>query len=707
MARVHELIEAGQPPRENERALVVVDEATEAELELSFYDYQQSRFIAPQGLTSEPHFFRATLARIEAKQGYLVGPEVTRFLRNRALFGIASRTDPFGDVPSDVRAYRLFEHGATIDIPLPKPPAVAETPRPADADGGGAGGDTDRDAGNEAAAGADAAGSGEVGRRAPELKRAPDRKAQQQRRLAFATGALAILLVIAAPFALARLGWYGFVVGVKGSLDFTENRRQSVADPIAFTPEYASVEIRRALWARPFEGWWISEKPPAQIEFDAGGWLTKDDQSRDREVIVVLRPKAPAPPGAAGILRSHLTFRNTDTGQTFDSREATLRPAEGPVAKLSFGGSDPIVFTGYKGGSFSPESAQIRLSASGTEVRWSTGDVPAWISLSGDREGKLDKDSSVTLTVTPQTANLTPGPYDGQLTFRDDQGKTVAQKPVHLIVLDPAVECDRRAGSRFDPDRPATAPFVADSSTLSDDDLEVATRACAAAFQSGPSAASRRFIAEMGRAFAARAVRSAKSGADTDAHTAMSNAVRLWQEAATKGSSAAMNSLGYYWAGLYDDEVDPPAANKCRSAPIRFSFTAKDMKMARDYWERAAKASPPNAEAMSRYGTLLVTAPDLCPPRPDLQNASEGISWLKRAVDRGNVGAAAILGELFYRGRVPSPAAPNDSLPKNIDEGSRWLAIACRGGDARAKDVVARMIGTTKEIDSTKRPPGC
>ena len=29
MASVRELIEAGQPPRENERALVVVDEATE------------------------------------------------------------------------------------------------------------------------------------------------------------------------------------------------------------------------------------------------------------------------------------------------------------------------------------------------------------------------------------------------------------------------------------------------------------------------------------------------------------------------------------------------------------------------------------------------------------------------------------------------------------------------------------------------------
>jgi hypothetical protein len=57
MASVRELIEAGQPPRENERALVVMDETTEGELELSFYDYQQGRFIGPEGLTSEPHFF--------------------------------------------------------------------------------------------------------------------------------------------------------------------------------------------------------------------------------------------------------------------------------------------------------------------------------------------------------------------------------------------------------------------------------------------------------------------------------------------------------------------------------------------------------------------------------------------------------------------------------------------------------------------------
>ena len=83
------------------------------------------------------------------------------------------------------------------------------------------------------------------------------------------------------------------------------------------------------------------------------------------------------------------------------------------------------------------------------------------------------------------------------------------------------------------------------------------------------------------------------------------------------------------------------------------------------------------------------------------------MSWLKRAVDRGNVDAAAVLGELYYRGRAPSSTATNDSFPKNADEGSRWLAIACKGGDVRAKDLVGRMISSTKDMDQAKRPQGC
>jgi hypothetical protein len=706
MASVRELIEAGQPPRENERALVVMDETTEGEFELSFYDYQQGRFIGPEGLTSEPHFFRATVARIGGKRGYLVGPEVTRCLRFRALIGIASRDGPLGDVPSDVRIYRRIERGATIDIPRPSRIEISKNLEPSGGDRRGVSGDAGADTsggGATARAGAAEAVAGS-GRPQP-LEMDPKREARRWRGFAVTTGLLMIPLIVAA-FALARLGWYSLVISVNGSLDFIQNPRQSASEPVVFTPESTSVEIRRALWARPFEGWWISKRPPAQIEFDKNsGWLNTHDQSPDRAIIMVLRPNPTVQSTAAAVFRTQLTFRNTDTGQVFDTREATLRLAAPPAGQLHIAG-DAVVFTGFKGGPFNPESAQIDLSASGSDVRWSAQDIPSWIELTGGPTGKLNKDSSVTLTVTPRAANLAPGPYEARLTFRNDDANLVTEKSVRLVVLDAALECDQRTASRFDPDRPPTAPFVADIGTLSDADLDQATRACAAAFQGDSSAASRRFIAEMGRAYAARAVRLARSRDDTGARTAMSDAVRLWQEAAKKGSTAAMSFLGSYWAGLYDDAVDPSASSRCQSEPPRFAFTAADMTMARDYWERAAEANPPNAAAMSNYGGLLVTAPDLCPARPDLQNISEGISWLKQAVDRGNLDAAEGLGELFYRGRAPSSAAPNDSFPKNVDEGLRWLAMACREGNVRAKDFVTRMI-TTREMDPAKRPAGC
>ncbi|HZV06628.1 MAG TPA: hypothetical protein VE999_16220 [Gemmataceae bacterium] len=683
----------------------MLDEATEAELELSFYDYQQGRFIASNGLTNEPYFFSASLVRKGGKQGYLVGPEVTRSLRHRALVGIASRDGPLGDIPSDVRAYRTVGHGATIDIRVPEPIAVT---RPSLGTGSDRGTGAEADA--VASVGKDRAGMGETSELAAtksEPESGPEEKAQRTRRLAFATGFLALLLIIAAPFGLAKLDWYGFVVSVSGPLEFSENPRKSIAETVTFTPEYTTVEIRRAFWARPFEGWWISEKPPAEIEMDsATSWLSKDDQSRGDKIIMALRPKAPASTSATRTVHSQLTFRNKDTGAVFDRRDVRLRLAE-PVGNLSLGGSDPVVFVGFRGGSFNPELTQIALSATGNDVRWSAQDIPSWIALTGGPTGKLNKGSSVTLTLTPRAANLAPGTYDARLGFRDEETNIAAHKSVRLVVMDPAYECDRRSAFRFDPDRPRTGPFLADPAQLSADDLELATRACAAAFQGDSSAAGRRFIAEMGRAFAIRAVHLARSGADTEAHSAMSNAMRLWQEAATKGSTSAMSLLGSYWAGLYDNEIDPPPAGKCRSGPAKFSFTVPDLRMAMDYWERAAKANPPSVEGMSDYGKLLVAAPDFCPPRPDLQNIQEGISWLKRAVDRGNVEAAAFLGELYYRGRAPSSTATNDSFPKDVDEGSRWLAIACKGGDIRAKDFVNRMISSTKEMDQARRPPGC
>ena len=121
----------------------------------------------------------------------------------------------------------------------------------------------------------------------------PERKVQQRRRLAFATG----ILGDPADHRRAIRARAAGVVRVRrrreGVSGFHPEPAAAGFGTGAFTPEYTSVEIRRALWARPFEGWWISEKPSAQIELDSDGWwLSKDDQSPDRAIIIVLRPNA-------------------------------------------------------------------------------------------------------------------------------------------------------------------------------------------------------------------------------------------------------------------------------------------------------------------------------------------------------------------------------------------------------------------------------
>ena len=389
---------------ENERALVVMDEADEAELELSFYDYQQSRFIGPHGLTSEPHFFRATVTRIGEKRGYLVGPEVTRCLRLRALIGIASRQGPVGDVPSAVRTYKRIEHGATIDIPANRVESSKDL-KPSGGNWRAVGGDA---SGRDDAA-LNAAGAGGSQPQPQPTKIYPKREAQHWRRFAVTTGLVMIPLILAVAFALARLGWYDLVISTNGSLDFIQNARQSASEPVVFTPESASIEIRRALWARPFEGWWISKKPSVQIEFDQDGyWLNAHDQSTDRAIISVLRPNPSTQSTAATVFRTQLTFRNTVTGQVFATREATLRLAAAPPDELHIADADALVFTGFKGGPFNPESAEIGLSASGRDVRWSVQNIPSWIELTGGPTGKLNKDSSVSLTVTPRAASSAP-----------------------------------------------------------------------------------------------------------------------------------------------------------------------------------------------------------------------------------------------------------------------------------------------------------
>ena len=101
-----DLIEAGPLPHSHSHACVVVDQAGAAEAEFSFFDYQRQAYIGESGLSPEPFFFPAqkrTLA--DGRAGYVVGSEVTRFLRRDARIGVASREGRLGDVRCKVRTY--------------------------------------------------------------------------------------------------------------------------------------------------------------------------------------------------------------------------------------------------------------------------------------------------------------------------------------------------------------------------------------------------------------------------------------------------------------------------------------------------------------------------------------------------------------------------------------------------------------------------
>ena len=125
MQKALDLIEAGSLPHRHSHACVVVDETGVAEVELSFFDYHRQAYIGENGLSPRPFFFLArkrTLADVRA--GYVVGPEVTRFLRRDARFGVASREGSLGDVRCKVRTY-----GEAKDGPLPVEFAVPRQDR--------------------------------------------------------------------------------------------------------------------------------------------------------------------------------------------------------------------------------------------------------------------------------------------------------------------------------------------------------------------------------------------------------------------------------------------------------------------------------------------------------------------------------------------------------------------------------------------------
>jgi TPR repeat protein len=126
MEKALDLVEAGSLPHRHSQAVVVVEDVQEAEAELSFFDYQLQSYIGESGLSPQPFFFSArkrTLA--DGRAGYVVGPEVTRFLRRDARFGVAGREGRLGDVRCKVRTYVEAKDGP-ISVAFATPPRDGE-----------------------------------------------------------------------------------------------------------------------------------------------------------------------------------------------------------------------------------------------------------------------------------------------------------------------------------------------------------------------------------------------------------------------------------------------------------------------------------------------------------------------------------------------------------------------------------------------------
>jgi TPR repeat protein len=193
-------------------------------------------------------------------------------------------------------------------------------------------------------------------------------------------------------------------------------------------------------------------------------------------------------------------------------------------------------------------------------------------------------------------------------------------------------DCDREMAAQFDKDVPVSIAFVPDTSALSDADIDNAIVACNAVRKaSGLSGPYRRFTTQAGRAYSARAARRAASGNIAEARSDMNQAVALWNSAMQHGSGAAMNFLGAYAKGTFNN--------------TSITYVDADFSKALDYWLKGAATG--NLKSMRNAGGMLLEGPDTFPGVK--QDIARGQQLLAKAAAQGEMSAAAALGgALFY-----------------------------------------------------------
>jgi TPR repeat protein len=237
-------------------------------------------------------------------------------------------------------------------------------------------------------------------------------------------------------------------------------------------------------------------------------------------------------------------------------------------------------------------------------------------------------------------------------------------------------KCDKSMGTQFDPDLPKDVAPVANTSFMTEQDIDQAIANCIAA----RSGSSRRSISQLGRAYAAKAALMAAQGNASEARENMDRAISQWKVAEAKGSSAAMNFLGAYYGGTFNSSnvsfVDPP-----------------DFVKALGYWEAGAKLG--NLRAARNAGSVLLQGDQDYPGTK--QNIKDAVKLLDQAIQGGEPAAAGVLGRALYS---------NDpkGVGKDVKRGLELLATACLAGDQNARDFYDSPAAKQKQIP---RPAGC
>ena len=258
---------------------------------------------------------------------------------------------------------------------------------------------------------------------------------QKKSKLRSALIAAAVVLVIAlagAPLALARLGYYSLIAEAQGSRFFAETRAADTATT-QFNPATILIAVRRADWARWFEGWWLND-PPAAETVVKDAWLLARPQPADKNILKFeLVPDPRAFPAGEPRVQTTVAVRNTASAAITDPITITLRRAPG---KPQVSATGAIAFKGPVGGPMQPSRVAFRLSALGLGFHWSTeGTVPSWLELT-PAEGDLRDNGSVEIVAAlrPAASLLSPGKYESQLVFRAGASGEFAEQAAHLLI---------------------------------------------------------------------------------------------------------------------------------------------------------------------------------------------------------------------------------------------------------------------------------